>query len=302
MRSSFLSFASDVSKEQCQAEHWIDIENVSESVKMTPEEIENLNARILRTYGTEMHDLKNEAFAKEERVVYDKWCGNFLSFGIQGINWTVRDAQNSVDKNVHIKYGIATSQGLIKQFPMETFLADEEDPSDPEWDEAALCLCMVGEPLLILGSVQEEGYLYVQNECSEGWISAESVAVCRNRAEWLMAAFPIHPLVVTGDMVWLEASAVYPGTSAYRLRMGTVLELCVEEGIPEIKETIETKVLNLYEASNPSFYYVYEVLGDYYAAIQQTGTAIIYWQKALTMPIPKQAEKVRIQQKINKKQ
>ena len=72
MRSSFLSFAPDVSKEQCQAEHWIDIENVSESVKMTPEEIENLNARILRTYGTEMHDLKNEAFAKEERVVYDK--------------------------------------------------------------------------------------------------------------------------------------------------------------------------------------------------------------------------------------
>ncbi len=56
MRSSFLSFAPDVSKEQCQAEHWIDIENVSESVKMTPEEIENLNARILRTSGTEMHD------------------------------------------------------------------------------------------------------------------------------------------------------------------------------------------------------------------------------------------------------
>ena len=27
-----------------------------------------------------------------------------------------------------------------------------------------------------------------------------------------------------------------------------------------------------------------------------------YWQKALTMPIPKQAEKVRIQQKINKNQ
>ena len=98
MRSSFLSFAPDVSKEQCQAEHWIDIENVSESVKMTPEEIENLNARILRTSGTEMHDLKNEAFAKEERVVYDKWCGNFLSFGIQGINWTVRDAQNCVKK------------------------------------------------------------------------------------------------------------------------------------------------------------------------------------------------------------
>lgn len=84
MRSSFLSFAPDVSEEQCQAEHWIDIENVSESVKMTPEEIENLNARILRTSGTEMHDLKNEAFAKEERVVYDKWCGNFYHLGYRG--------------------------------------------------------------------------------------------------------------------------------------------------------------------------------------------------------------------------
>ena len=83
MRSSFLSFAPDVSKEQCRVEHWIDTGNASGTVKMTPEEIENLNARILRTSGTEMHDLKNEAFAKEERVVYDKWCGNFLSFGIK---------------------------------------------------------------------------------------------------------------------------------------------------------------------------------------------------------------------------
>ena len=48
MRSSFLSFAPDVSKEQCQAEHWIDIENVSESVKMTPEEIETFQRLLLR--------------------------------------------------------------------------------------------------------------------------------------------------------------------------------------------------------------------------------------------------------------
>lgn len=66
------------------------------------------------------------------------------------------------------------------------------------------------------------------------------------------------------------------------------------------KETIETKVLELYEHSNPAFYYVYEVLGDYHAAVRQSDTAITYWRKALTLPIPKQAERVRIQQKINK--
>lgn len=66
------------------------------------------------------------------------------------------------------------------------------------------------------------------------------------------------------------------------------------------KRSMDPSVLNLYETSNPSFYYVYEVLGDYYAALRQYGTAISYWQKALTKPIPKQAEKERIQQKINK--
>jgi len=66
------------------------------------------------------------------------------------------------------------------------------------------------------------------------------------------------------------------------------------------KETIENKVLELYEHSNPAFYYVYEVLGDYHAAVRQTDTATAYWRKALTLPIPKQAERIRIQQKIDK--
>ncbi len=187
----------------------MDVENASESIKMTRKEMEHLNAQMFQTLGTKINDLRNES-----------------------------SAQNWVKTELHIKYGIATSQGLIKRFPTEEFLADEEDPSDPEWDEAALCLCRVGEPLLILDSVQDGTYLYVRSECSEGWIPAESVAACQNREEWLLAAFPIHPFVVTGDMVWLEASAVYPGTSAYRLRMGTVLEACMEEEIAEIKETI----------------------------------------------------------------
>ena len=48
MRSSFLSFAPDVSEEQCQAEHWIDTGNASGTVKMTPEEIETFQRLLLR--------------------------------------------------------------------------------------------------------------------------------------------------------------------------------------------------------------------------------------------------------------
>lgn len=66
------------------------------------------------------------------------------------------------------------------------------------------------------------------------------------------------------------------------------------------KEKIEEHVLKTYEASNPSLYYVYEVMGDYYEAMQQPQQAIEYWQKALKKPIPKLQEKERIQQKIQK--
>lgn len=66
------------------------------------------------------------------------------------------------------------------------------------------------------------------------------------------------------------------------------------------KEPIEDSLLKEYEASNPSFYYVYEVLGDYYQALRQPQLAVSYWEKALTKPIPKQQERERIQQKIKK--
>lgn len=66
------------------------------------------------------------------------------------------------------------------------------------------------------------------------------------------------------------------------------------------KEKIEEHVLKTYEASNPSLYYVYEVMGDYYEAMQQPQQAIAYWQKALKKPIPKLQKKERIQQKIQK--
>ena len=66
------------------------------------------------------------------------------------------------------------------------------------------------------------------------------------------------------------------------------------------KEKIEESVLKTYQASNPSLYYVYEVIGDYYEGMQQPQQAIAYWQQALKRPIPKLQEKERIQQKIQK--
>lgn len=68
----------------------------------------------------------------------------------------------------------------------------------------------------------------------------------------------------------------------------------------ELEIAIDPKILDTYEKANPSYYYSHEVMGDYYAALKQPDKALSYWKQALALPIPKQAEKERIQQKIKK--
>lgn len=67
-----------------------------------------------------------------------------------------------------------------------------------------------------------------------------------------------------------------------------------------LKEEVDEQLLSSYVSSNPSMFYVYEVLGDYYQAIGKTSEALVNWKKALTLPIPKLGEKERIQTKISK--
>lgn len=67
------------------------------------------------------------------------------------------------------------------------------------------------------------------------------------------------------------------------------------------KETISEDTLQLYQTSNPRMFYTHEILGDYYLSIGETEKAKAAWNKALTLPIPKKGEALRIQKKINKK-
>lgn len=71
----------------------------------------------------------------------------------------------------------------------------------------------------------------------------------------------------------------------------------IRQGIKQ-KKKLDDQVIRTYQASNPYFYYVYELIGDYYDATGQKEKAISSWRKALSLPIPKLFEKERIQQKI----
>ena len=65
------------------------------------------------------------------------------------------------------------------------------------------------------------------------------------------------------------------------------------------KERLDEQTLHAFQHANPHFFYVYELLGDYYHATGQQNKAIRNWKKALSLPIPKQSESERIEHKIN---
>ena len=64
------------------------------------------------------------------------------------------------------------------------------------------------------------------------------------------------------------------------------------------KSSVSPGILNKYEASNPEYYHMYEIVGDYYLSQGEIEKAKDYWQKALTKEIPKVSEKERIEKKI----
>ena len=64
-------------------------------------------------------------------------------------------------------------------------------------------------------------------------------------------------------------------------------------------EAVGDSILQVYQESNPLMFYTYEVLGDYFLKQKNKEEALANWKKALTLPIPKQGERKRIENKIN---
>ncbi|MDR1056609.1 MAG: C45 family autoproteolytic acyltransferase/hydrolase [Prevotellaceae bacterium] len=66
----------------------------------------------------------------------------------------------------------------------------------------------------------------------------------------------------------------------------------------KVNKKVSTMVIEEYLASNPDYYHLYEILGNYYQYAGELAKAKQYYQQALTKAIPKVAEKERILKKL----
>ena len=222
--------APNVTEKMSSASYWT--KGVSNDILLGRSEIDDLNYDILHSNKTYMNDLDAlpETFNGKE---YAKSLSSFASPAgmyldgapvpesyYEAIRANIADADVKVTENV--RYGIVTERTILKVYPYEEWLSDSD--WDKEWDNFVNSAVLVGEPLLLYNSTTDGKYIYARCACCEGWVKAEYVAICRDKAEWQKAKEHKNFLLVTGGKVYLEES-YDKDISSKMLTMGTVLEL-----------------------------------------------------------------------------
>lgn len=235
--ASGVAYLPDVTKAMSSPSYWTEGSNVL----MTYDEIESLNALTIGTKGTNMYDLKNQAETVDGISLNAALLNSSKADVTYYLGWTyidkstpateedfaefIENTQNpNAAKEQKVRYGIAVKRTELRTFPTDKPIGD--DPNDKNFDYQYLSSIRVNEPLVITSVSADGKYYLAKNICCSGWIRAEDVAICSDKAEWL-SAWDISPekaLVVYGDRVYTETSNIGKVTSDLMLTMGTVLE------------------------------------------------------------------------------
>ena len=234
--ASNVTYPSDVTSDMIDSDFWKKLSDDSDEVLMSVKEINKFNKMLEKN-----SDLTN--IVNLEEVGYVGY-GSF-----EKISSEVFIDGKKIDQNEYIatfkkehrrylenKYAVAVKREVLKIWPIDKFLGDSA--TDPD-DENALAVINPNEPFVIGGKTKYNGktYYYGRSDNCSGWVSADSVAICKSKEEWLDAwkvkVSGKNFIVVTGDTVVLDSYINDESISKIELPMGTVLKLVPKSEMPE---------------------------------------------------------------------
>ena len=228
----------DVTREMSSPSYWSE----DDEVLMTYDEIEKVNEKIIIQKGTYVSDLRTAPLTINGFEINDAVKSSSKADAAYYLGWTyllkdtiatqeeydvlIENTQNkNPQKEQNILFGIAVERTELRVFPSDIPILD--DPNDLEIDYQYLVGVRVNEPVYITSVSKDGKYYLARGICCSGWIPAKSVAICKDKQEWLDAwdIAPDDAFVVWGDRVYTEMSVSGKETSQVMLPMGTVLKL-----------------------------------------------------------------------------
>ena len=240
-----IKYMPDVTAEMSQASFWAQFQEGADEVILNSEEIRAFNEDTYLASGTNVMDLRtvketfdgrarNEAIRSSGTADAEYYFG--WTYGPDGkkAEWSYYEEMinNGIDpwatRIMNTRYAVAVERTTLQVFPSENPIWD--DPADHDFNYQYLSAVQVNDPLVIYTtSADGKFYLARSRDCS-GWIPAEDVAICKDKAEW-EAAWVIPEdkvLVVYGNKVYTDESYTAPETARRMLVQSTRLELVTD--------------------------------------------------------------------------
>ena len=236
-----VAYLPGVTEEMTDPAYWTGGMSAPDALLATAEEIAEINAAALTAEGANMHDLRSlpETFDGVARC--ESLQAGVAADAAYYLGWTWDETgkklvqadfdpiiANCIDpdaaREMPLRYGVAVRRTALITFPSPHQILD--DPADFDFDYQPIVGIRVNEPVAVFTSSADGEYYQICNSCCSGWVRAEDVALCADRAEWLSAwDIPAEKrLVFWGDKMYTDYSVTHPETSGRLLTMGTVLE------------------------------------------------------------------------------
>lgn len=246
--SAEIETASGVTEDMCSASFWYDRTQTSgiasDHLLITKDEIYTLNDEMLHTPDAYMNDLE----AMEESYNADKLRNSLAESAMElSAKKTIYADQVLVtDKEEYFgrikaailntgyigesrqnQYAVAVRRTLLSSIPTKDYIGYSATDAD---DEKASSAINVNEPFIIRQKATVDGsdfYWGYSINCT-GWVNAEDLAICADRAEWL-DAWKVdidgnNFVVVTPNQITLEPSVFSEELSEVKLTFATILK------------------------------------------------------------------------------
>jgi hypothetical protein len=112
---------------------------------------------------------------------------------------------------------------MARTLPSDDFIA--EDPQELYFDSLISAEVMPFSPIVVISESRDSQWYYILSGSYCGWVHKDTIAVCKDKDEWINASSADEFLVVTGSEIVLEDTARESAHAGMVLPMGTKIKL-----------------------------------------------------------------------------